>query len=97
LRLHGVKTAGHRRLWAHRYDPVAYIAAGEVHERVQNDPVPLFREWLLTEGHATEDELKAVDVRAVQDVDEAWEFADSSAYPDVDELYTDVFAPTAAS
>jgi TPP-dependent pyruvate/acetoin dehydrogenase alpha subunit len=36
-------------------------------------------------------------VQAVDDVDEAGEFADNSAYPDVDELYTDVFAPTAAN
>jgi pyruvate dehydrogenase E1 component alpha subunit len=81
------------RLRGHtRYDPMAYIAAGEVEARVHADPVPRFREWLIDQGRATEDELKAIDSRAVQDVEEAWEFANDSAYPDIAELYTDVFA-----
>ena len=85
------------RLRGHtRYDTMSYIAAGEVQERVQNDPLPLFREWLITQGHATEDELKAVDTQAIQDVEEAWTFANDSEYPGVEELYTDVFAPSAA-
>jgi pyruvate dehydrogenase E1 component alpha subunit len=85
------------RLRGHtRYDTMSYIAAGEVQERVQNDPLPLFREWLITQGYATEDELKAVDTQAIQDVEEAWTFANDSEYPGVEELYTDVFAPSAA-
>ncbi|HEY2057447.1 MAG TPA: thiamine pyrophosphate-dependent dehydrogenase E1 component subunit alpha [Amycolatopsis sp.] len=85
------------RLRGHtRYDPMTYIADGEVRERVQNDPVPLFRQWLIKQGHATEEELETIDVQAVQDVAEAWEFADQSAYPEIEELYADVFAPNAA-
>lgn len=60
----------------------------------RNDPVVRFSEWLIEQEHATEDELKAIDAQAVHDVEQAWEFADNSAYPDIDELYTDVFAPT---
>ena len=77
-----------------RYDTMAYVAAGEVASKVQADPVPRFREWLITRGHATADELKTIDAQAMLDVEEAWEFANNSAYPDVEELYTDVFAPT---
>jgi pyruvate dehydrogenase E1 component alpha subunit len=85
------------RLRGHtRYDTMTYIADGEVRERVQNDPVPLFREWLIAQGHATGEELEIIDARAVQDVAEAWEFADTSAYPEIEELYADVFAPTVA-
>jgi pyruvate dehydrogenase E1 component alpha subunit len=82
------------RLRGHtRYDTMGYIAAGEVASKVASDPVPRFREWLITQGHATDDEVKAIDAQAVQDVEEAWKFANDSAYPDAEELYTDVFAP----
>jgi acetoin:2,6-dichlorophenolindophenol oxidoreductase subunit alpha len=84
------------RLRGHtRYDTMGYIAAGEVASKVASDPVPRFREWLITQGHATDDEVKAIDAQAVQDVEEAWKFANDSAYPDAEELYTDVFAPAA--
>jgi pyruvate dehydrogenase E1 component alpha subunit len=86
------------RLRGHtRYDPMAYIAAGEVEARVQSDPVTRFREWLITEGHATSGELTAIDAQAVRDAEEAWEFANDSAYPDIAELYTDVFAPASGA
>jgi acetoin:2,6-dichlorophenolindophenol oxidoreductase subunit alpha len=86
------------RLRGHtRYDPMAYIPAGEVDAKVRSDPVPRFREWLITQGHATEDELEAIDAQAVQDVGQAWEFANDSAYPDVTELYSDVFAPASGA
>jgi pyruvate dehydrogenase E1 component alpha subunit len=86
------------RLRGHtRYDPMAYIAKGEIEAKVGSDPVTRFREWLITQGHATEDELKAIDALAVQDVEKAWQFANDSAYPDVGELYTDVFAPASGA
>jgi acetoin:2,6-dichlorophenolindophenol oxidoreductase subunit alpha len=86
------------RLRGHtRYDTMAYIAPGEVEAKVQSDPVPRFRAWLITAGHATEDDLKAIDAQAVQDAEEAWEFANNSPYPDIAELYTDVYAPAAGA
>jgi acetoin:2,6-dichlorophenolindophenol oxidoreductase subunit alpha len=86
------------RLRGHtRYDPMGYIAAGEVEAKVQSDPVPRFRAWLIAEGHATEDELAAIDAQAVRDTQEAWEFANESPYPDVAELYTDVYAPASST
>lgn len=78
-----------------RYDTMAYIAAGEVESRVKSDPVLRFREWLVAQKHATEHELQDLDKQALKDVEEAWTFANESAYPDVDELTTDVFAPAA--
>jgi TPP-dependent pyruvate/acetoin dehydrogenase alpha subunit len=86
------------RLRGHtRYDTMAYIAAGEVDGRVQNDPVLRYREQLIAQGHATEQELKAIDAQAIQDVEEAWQFANDSPYPDIAELYTDVFAPVSGT
>jgi len=86
------------RLRGHnRYDPMTYVAAGEVAQRLENDPLPRFRDWLVAKGHATEDELAAIDTGAARDVEEAWEFANDSAYPDPEELYTDVFAPASGA
>jgi pyruvate dehydrogenase E1 component alpha subunit len=76
-----------------RYDTMAYIPAGEVEERVSADPVTRFRSWLISRGHATEDQLAALDAQAATSVEEAWEFASSSPYPDEAELLTDVLAP----
>jgi pyruvate dehydrogenase E1 component alpha subunit len=79
-----------------RYDTMGYIPAGEVDARVQNDPVIRFRGWLIAEGHATEAELGALDARGAADVEDAWEFANSSPFPDVEELYSDVYLSAAA-
>ena len=78
-----------------RYDTMAYITAGEVESKVTSDPVPRLRAWLIAEGHATEDELQAIDAKAGQDVEETWKFANDSEYPALEELYTDVYATTA--
>jgi pyruvate dehydrogenase E1 component alpha subunit len=71
---------------------MGYIPKGEVAARLEDDPVPRFRAWLLAEGHASEDELAVIDKQALVDVEAAWTFANDSPYPDVEELYTDVVA-----
>jgi pyruvate dehydrogenase E1 component alpha subunit len=71
---------------------MGYIPAGEVAAHVSNDPVDSFRAWLIAEGHATEADLAAVDAKAADEVEQTWTFANESAYPDIDELYADVYA-----
>jgi TPP-dependent pyruvate/acetoin dehydrogenase alpha subunit len=78
-----------------RYDPMAYIPSGEVDARLNDDPVIRFRNWLIADGHATDQELGVFDHQAAGEVEEAWEFAKSSPYPDADELHADVFGPSA--
>ncbi len=78
-----------------RYDTMKYVPAGEVQGRVEADPVVRFRSWLIAEGQATEEALSAIDEKAAGEVEETWEFANSSAFPDPEELYADVFAPAA--
>jgi pyruvate dehydrogenase E1 component alpha subunit len=81
------------RLRGHtRFDTMGYIPEGEVAARLEDDPVPRFRAWLFAEGHASEDELAVIDKQALVDVEAAWKFANDSPYPDIEELYTDVFA-----
>ena len=54
--------------------------------------MPAFRAWLIANGHASEADLAAIEASINQGLDEAVEFALSSAVPDVAELRRDVFA-----
>ena len=47
---------------------------------------------LLTGGHATEDELKAIDKQIKEVVNASAEFAKTSPEPALDELWTDIYA-----
>ena len=59
------------------------------------DPVVLYREWLLANGHATEDQLAQIEEVVTAAIDDAVEFAVNSPFPDAAELYTDVYAEAA--
>ena len=69
-----------------------YMDKDEKKGWMASDPVPAFRAWLIANGHATEAELAAIEAAIDQEIDEAVEFALSSAVPDVAELRRDVFA-----
>jgi len=51
---------------------MAYIPSGEVDARVNDDPVIRFRNWLIADGHATDQELGVFDHQARGEVEEAW-------------------------
>jgi pyruvate dehydrogenase E1 component alpha subunit len=80
----------------HHFDGMAYLSKEEKAALADADPVPRFRAWLIAEGHASEDELAALDEQAKAEVEEAWKFAESSPFPDVSELYADVYATQGA-
>ncbi|MEM6626353.1 MAG: pyruvate dehydrogenase (acetyl-transferring) E1 component subunit alpha [Pseudomonadota bacterium] len=72
-------------------DPAKYRKREEVDDiRSHHDPIEGLKQKLLEAGHATEDDLKAVDkeIRAI--VADAAEFAQTSPEPDPKELWTDV-------
>ena len=73
-------------------DMDGYMGKGEKDGWMAKDPVPAFRAWLVQNGHATEAELAALESTIEKQLDEAVEFALSSAVPDVAELRRDVFA-----
>lgn len=73
-------------------DADAYMDPAEKTEAMKQDPVPLFRAWLLEQGHAGEDELAGLEGAVEKEIGEAVEFALTSPYPDVAELRRDVFA-----
>jgi TPP-dependent pyruvate/acetoin dehydrogenase alpha subunit len=58
---------------------------------VAKDPFPRYRQWLLDTSVATDAQLKDIEAAIDNEIDEAVEFANSSAFPDVAELRRDVY------
>jgi pyruvate dehydrogenase E1 component alpha subunit len=74
-------------------DPAKYRTREEVEKvRSDHDPIEQVRRRLIEKKWAKEDELKKVDARVRQTVNEAAEFATNDPEPDPSELYTDVYA-----
>ncbi|MEO1101339.1 MAG: pyruvate dehydrogenase (acetyl-transferring) E1 component subunit alpha [Pseudomonadota bacterium] len=72
-------------------DPAKYRKREEVDDvRSHRDPIEGLKGELLEAGHATEDELKAMDKDIKAIVQEAVDFAKESPLPDPSELWTDV-------
>jgi pyruvate dehydrogenase E1 component alpha subunit len=74
-------------------DPAKYRTREEVQKmRDEKDAIEHVRELLLSAGHASDDDLKAIDrdIKAV--VNEAAEFAKESPEPALAELWTDIYA-----
>jgi pyruvate dehydrogenase E1 component alpha subunit len=73
-------------------DPAKYRTKEEVDEfKAKRDPIEHVKKLLIDAGHASDDDLKAIDreIRAV--VTESAEFAQQSPEPDPSELMTDVY------
>lgn len=72
-------------------DPAKYRPREEVEDvRSQQDPINTYKEKLLADGIASEDEIKDIDQRIKSVIAEAAEFAQASPQPGPSELYTDV-------
>ena len=74
-------------------DPATYRTRDEVNKvREERDPIDRVRGWLIDSGLAQEDEIKAIDKEIREIVNDAADFAQTSAEPDPSELYTDIYA-----
>ena len=72
-------------------DPAKYRTKQEVSQiREQSDPIEGLKALLLEQGHAGEDDLKAIDKEVRTVVNDAAEFAQQSPEPDPSELWTEV-------
>ncbi len=69
-----------------------YIPKGEYEAAVAADPYPKYRQWLLNEGHATDEQLKSLEAQLKAEVDDAVQFAFDSPLTDPAELKRDVYA-----
>lgn len=73
-------------------DPERYRAPTEVKRWQENDPIGIYRQRLIGEGIASEAELDELDRRAELETQAAVQFAESSPEPELDELFTDIYA-----
>lgn len=69
-----------------------YRTKEEVEQWRERDPIGLLEKKLLDYEAATEDDLEEIQNEARETVNEAVRFAEESEQPDIEELYTDVYA-----
>eukprot|EP00658_Telonema_sp_P-2_P015670 TRINITY_DN1604_c0_g3_i5.p1 TRINITY_DN1604_c0_g3~~TRINITY_DN1604_c0_g3_i5.p1 ORF type:complete len:439 (+),score=141.28 TRINITY_DN1604_c0_g3_i5:82-1398(+) len=76
-------------------DPgITYRSRDDVNEvRKTRDPIELHKQRLIEYGFAEKDEIKALEKDVRAEVQEAMEFALSSAEPPMEELYSDIYDP----
>jgi acetoin:2,6-dichlorophenolindophenol oxidoreductase subunit alpha len=72
-------------------DKDGYMDKGERAAAMARDPLPLYRAWLISVGHATEGKLSQIEAEIEQEIDAALEFTLASGFPDSAELRRDVF------
>jgi pyruvate dehydrogenase E1 component subunit alpha len=78
-------------------DPALYRSKDEVKKmKAENDPIDKLKRKLVEDGHAGEDELKAIADEIKARITGAAEFAKESPEPGEDELFTDVYGESAA-
>lgn len=72
-------------------DPAKYRTKEEVEEKKQQDPIEQVKASILKKKIATEEELKAIDVKVKAQVKQSVDFAENSPWPDPSEAYKDVY------
>lgn len=77
-------------------DPEAYRSKEEVNRYRKDDPIPLFRNKLLSDGVATQEEFDQIDADALKQVEQAVEFAEQSPVPDPSTLADFILADSGA-
>src|ERR1700749_1305174 len=74
-------------------DPAKYRTREEGEKvRTEHDPIEQVRQRAIQKKWANEDELKKIDAKVREIVNEAAEFATNDREPDASELYTDIYA-----
>lgn len=76
-------------------DPIHghYRTKEEVEEQRKRDPISVWSQKLIAEGVMSDDEIKAMDQQVVEEVEDAYKFADEAPDPEPDALFRDVYAP----
>ena len=73
-------------------DPATYRTRDEVDEARTRDPLPRFRQHVLSSGAASEEQLAELEAAVKREVDEAVRFAQQSPDPDPDAIYENVYS-----
>lgn len=72
-------------------DPERYRKPDEIHKWQENDPIGIYRRYLLESKIASEEELNEQDDLGLKIVEEAVQFAESSPEPEPEELYANIY------
>lgn len=72
-------------------DPELYRDQEEVPSLRKLDPIEKLKQQLMQEHRVTEEEIREMEERALREVEEAYQFARDSAYPDPHAALEDVF------
>jgi len=72
-------------------DPERYRQPEEVKKWQENDPIGIYRRYLLEQGITSEDELDRIEQKVEVEVKEATDFAESSPEPAPDDLFKHVY------
>lgn len=72
-------------------DPERYRDAEEIQKWQENDPIALYRNHLIKEKIATDEELDQIDAQVEAEVEEAVRFAEASPDPAPEALFTDIY------
>jgi pyruvate dehydrogenase E1 component alpha subunit len=73
-----------------------YRTKDELEENMKRDPILLLHNRMFEAGELTEGEMHKMDDEAKAVAQDAWDFADASPEPALEELYTDVYADTSS-
>lgn len=72
-------------------DPERYRKAAEIHKWQENDPIGIFRKYLIEKKINSSAELDQLDLKSLNEIDEAVAFAESSPNPAAEELFRDIY------
>jgi pyruvate dehydrogenase E1 component alpha subunit len=72
-------------------DPAKYRSKEEVEAYKEKDPVETVLKTILENNYATEEEIKSIQQKVKEEIDDCVTFAENSDYPSDDELYGDVY------
>jgi len=88
-----VESITYRWLGHSTSDPGKYRTKAEVDEWKKKDPITRFKDHMLKNSIATEEEVKAIEDASMADVEESVKFALSSPEPTLESAFEDIFAP----
>ena len=73
-----------------------YRSKEELEENMKRDPILLLHNFMHEAGELTEGELRKIDDEAKAISQDAWDYADASPEPPLEDLYTDVLVDTSS-
>ena len=75
-------------------DPERYRKQEEVKKWQENDPIGIFRKYLIEKKNGSAKSLDEIDAQVEEEVNKAVEFAENSPEPALEELFTDIYVDT---